>query len=263
MDEQIEYKFVDENAMTFLGLKELVEMWGDEKYLSDDGVINVSKTRWETAQKYERSEWMQRAFMADDDRNVFHENMFNNYDSLDDVNVESFIELGCGPFTNARIILEKFPNLKGVTLLDPLVKDYLSHTNCKYKNSQLTLRNQRKVEANLVASSIEEYQVDKTFDMVVMINVLEHCFDIPKIFENIDAMLNKGGVLVYADVQFDIESAKKLVKFKYNAGHPIRPTVEYISGILDTKFEQIFSKTFDEDLGGVMAEERYFIGKKI
>lgn len=267
----IDYKFVDENATIITGedAKKIVEIHGDSKYLGENGILSVSKERWETAQKYERSEWMVRAAAANDGRNVFHRNVFKKYECLDGIDATSFAELGCGPFTNARMILDKFPNVEEVTLLDPLVNDYLEHQYCKYKSScrgvgkTLELENGESIKANLVSSSIENYDTDETFDVVVMINVLEHCFDIPKIFNCVDRMLNVGGVFIYADVQFDIETVKEIAKFKYNAGHPLRPTKQYVNKFLDEKFEQIFSRTFDEEVAGLMAEERYFIGKKL
>ena len=118
------------------------------------------------------------------------------------------------------------------------------------------------IDVNLIASSIEDSNIKDTFDVVVMINVLEHCFDIPKIFDVVDEILNKDGIFIYADVQFDIETIQKITEFKYNAGHPIRLTEEYIGNILDTKYTQLFSKTSYEEVAGMDAEERYFIGRK-
>ena len=260
-----EYKFVDEYARVGVGegMKNLVQMHGDAKYLGENGILNVSRERWETAQRYEHAEWMIRGTAANDDRNLYHKDTFEGYECLNNIDVNSFMELGCGPFTNARIILEKFPNIKEVTLLDPLINDYLKHPHCKYKSSTLDLQSGRSVKANLIPSSIERYDADETFDVIVMINVLEHCFDIPKIFSNVDRILNVGGIFIYADKQFDIDTIREMAKFKYNAGHPIRPTKEYVNSFLDEKFKPIFSTTFDEEVAGLMGVERYFIGEKL
>tara|TARA_R110000796_G_scaffold89145_2_gene192599 strand:- start:3027 stop:3824 length:798 start_codon:yes stop_codon:yes gene_type:complete len=258
------YKYVDENGTVWDGgveAERLVKLHGDKQYLNKYGVSNVSRERWNTAQSYERSEWMERGTFLSDDRNLFHKEVFDGYDSLTDVDAKSFIELGCGPFTNARVILEKFPNIEQITLLDPLANDYLNHANCTYKKSRLNV-GRSEIDVNLIASSIEDSNIKDTFDVVVMINVLEHCFDIPKIFDVVDEILNKDGIFIYADVQFDIETIQKITEFKYNAGHPIRLTEEYIGNILDTKYTQLFSKTSYEEVAGMDAEERYFIGRK-
>ena len=265
-DNTINYKFTDESSNCYEGspAKKLVELLGDQKYLTSEGISKVSKERWDTAQSYERSEWMSRNLCLKDDRNYFHRNVFEDYRCLDCTDVKSIIELGCGPFTNARLILEKFPNIEEVTLLDPLVNDYLNHPNCRYKNSKLSMESgNSNPSIKLISNSIEDCDILQTFDMVIMINVLEHCFDIPKIFETIDKILNKNGILIYADVQFDLDVIETMAKFKYNAGHPIRVTKSYINNILDSKYKSLFSTIFEEEVAGLKGEERYFIGKKL
>ena len=260
------YKFTDESSNCYEGssAKKLIELLGDKKYLTNEGICKIDKERWDIAQCYEKSEWMSRNLILKDDRNYFHKDIFEDYGCLDGVDVESIIELGCGPFTNARLILEKFPNIEEVTLLDPLATDYLNHPNCRYKNSKLSMESRNSnPSVKLISNSIEDSNILQTFDMVVMINVLEHCFDIPKIFKTIDKILNKNGILIYADVQFDLDVVETMAKFKYNAGHPIRVTKSYINNILNSKYKPLFSKTFEEEVSGLKGEERYFIGKKL
>jgi SAM-dependent methyltransferase len=260
----MEYKHVDENARILTGdaAMEKLKIESDRKYLGSDGITQVDEERWNKAQQYEFTEWIHRASFADDDRNHFHKKTFNNYECLSNVkNVDSFIELGCGPFTNARIILEKFKNIEDITLLDPLAEGYMdNHRNCKYKNSVIEAGSETK-NVKVISSSIENFEIDRTYDMVVMINVLEHCFDIPKILSKIKRMMSPGGYFIYADVQFDLETIEKISSSKYNAGHPIRFTKEYMNSFLEDNFEQVFSNVIDETVANEPAEERYFIGK--
>ena len=113
----------------------------------------------------------------------------------------------------------------------------------------------------IVPSSIEDFEIDRSYDMVVMINVLEHCFDIPEILSKVKTMLSPGGYFIFADVQFDLETIQKISYSKYNAGHPIRFTKEYMNNFLKDNFDQVFSTIIEETVAGEPAEERYFIGK--
>ncbi len=262
---KVEYfKFVDENAKIFEGeeARELLSTKSDDKYISDDGIVKVSRDRWEIAQKYEKSEWLERAPNVVSDRNEFHRTIFGNYRCLNKLKPKSFIELGCGPFTNARLILQKFSDIDDITLLDPLAADYISsHKNCKYKDSILDCTRFKK-PVNIHSCAIEDFNPTKTYDMVVMINVLEHCFDIPKIFDKVYNMLSDDGVFIYADVHFDLETIKVIAKTRYNAGHPIRPTKEFITNTLKTQYDEMFSRKIYEEVASMDAEEFYFIGKK-
>ncbi len=260
-----DYKYVDEHGQAVVGskAKKILETTSDEKYLSDEGVTKVSKERWESAQRYELSEWIERAAHFTDDRNFFHKDRFDNYLALKGhPHVTSFIELGCGPFTNARLILDRFSNVEKVTLLDPLAAKYQQHhPHCHYQNSSIRIGFDTQ-EVEVITSPIEEFTTTEQYDVVVMINVLEHCYDIPAIFSKIDEILAPQGLFVYADVQFDLADIKHLAETTYNAGHPIRLTKEYVNGVLDANYEQLFSRTFPEVVAGVTGEERYFIGKK-
>ena len=252
----IEYKYVNENAEVYENevAKRLLEEHSDNRFFGNNGIIQIDKKRWEEAQRYESSEWLERCANMNNDRNDFHEEIFENYNILTDLPIESMIELGCGPFTNARNIIKKLPSIQELTLLDPLAHTYMKeHINCSYKNVD---------NISIVNSSIEDFKVEKTYDLVVMINVLEHCFDIPKIFENIDKMTKKGSYFVYADVQFDYDVAKRISEIKFNSGHPIRVTKDYINTTISGLFDPIFHKTFEEIVAGEQAEEWYFVGKK-
>ena len=263
--DNIEYKFVDEFGVVHMGesAKTLLDQKSDEKYLTEDGVVTVDRERWHAAQRYELGEWIQRAPNATDDRNYFHKATFDNYKCLEGLeSPTSFIEVGCGPFTNARIILEQFPDIQDITLSDPLANQYMSlHRNCTYRSGAITVGGKERT-IKIIPNPIEDLPEDKKYDMVVMINVLEHCFDIPAILEKVNNLLSDDGCLIYADVQFDKEVIDRLSHAKYNAGHPIRIKKEYMDNYLDTNFEAMYSKIIPEVVAGESCEERYFIGKK-
>lgn len=259
--DNVEYKYVDESGVVYTGREasDRLSQGSDEKYITSEGILTVDRQRWEAAQRYELSEWLVRASFANDDRNYFHKSTFEDYASLDfKDSIESFVELGCGPFTNARVILQKFPNVKDITLVDPLADQYMSnHNNCTYKDSRLEGKS-----VKVISKPIEDLEQDKKYDMVVMINVLEHCFDIPAILEKVNNILSENGCFIYADVQFDKEVVDRLAKTKYNAGHPIRITKEYMNNYLETNYTTLFSKVIPEEVAGETCEEIYFIGRK-
>ena len=259
----LEYKYVDTTGNIIKGeeAKKALSKKSDRDFLSDDGVVCVSRERWKEAQKYEATEWLFRAALFNDDRNFFHEKNFNNYDFLNDEksSIRSMIELGCGPFTNARVILKHLPSVEKVALLDPLLEGYKKfHRNCTYKDGTL---NSKKV--TLLPSSIEDCEFDEKYDLVVMINVLEHCYDVPKIFQQVLKILNKGGVFIFSDVYFSNETIEKLVDKTYNAGHPIRVSEKFLNNFLNDNFNKVYEKIIDEQVAGLDAKETYYVGKKI
>jgi hypothetical protein len=108
----------------------------DKQFLSENGIIKVTKERWELAQVCESKHWMRNGVDLDDDRNDEHCINFDFYQSIRDFNFEKAIEFGCGPFTNIRII-DDIANIKRCILLDPLIDKYLDHKNCRYKDGSV------------------------------------------------------------------------------------------------------------------------------
>ena len=209
------------------------------------GVKRVNDTRWKEAQYYERKTWCgpQTQNMRED-RNTVHRHYFDNYKILNDILPKkiSVIELGCGPFTNLNFMLP-FKNsiVTSIDLLDPLINDYvLGTTNCVYKNGSLNF-----IPVNLHPNPIENFNLDKSFDLVVIINVLEHCFNIDLIFEKIDKMLKPGGILVFADKYHTEERIKHLLDTLYDAGHPILISDTYIKEKL-AKYKNLYAYKLPE-----------------
>ena len=109
----------------------LLETRNDAAYANDRGIVRVPKDRWSMAQVYERNTWMVAGSEATDDRNGYHQSNFDNYVTLRDASFKSAIELGCGPFTNLRMIA-RHCKIERCNLLDPLINEYLCHKNCVY-----------------------------------------------------------------------------------------------------------------------------------
>jgi SAM-dependent methyltransferase len=193
---------------------------------------------------------MQDLRLASDDHNRDYLVPFRAYQALTGRTFERAIELGCGPFTNMRVILER-ARVRHVHLLDPLAKDYLQHPFCRYRGGRLgglkavlsptalpSWRRPAPMVRELVNAvrigglrgrpvhvepvSIEEFRSSLRFDLVVMINVLEHCKDAIAVFDKIDEILLPGGVVVFHDRLWKESELTRTIGSLYDAGHPLR-----------------------------------------
>lgn len=225
--------------------------------VDEEGIAAVNEQRWSEAQEYERNTWLKIRRFARSDRNEDHRRRFLDYDVIRGRHFEHAIELGCGPFTNLRYILQCC-QIDEVHLLDPLATDYLGHPFCTYRDRRIgglrngvkqwravrhpavygrTLANYLRIGGHagrpiqLHASKIEEFRTDRQFDLVVMINVLEHCQDAVSVFKSVLAMLAPGGCLIFADRLYNSTEIERLSTRLYDAGHPLR-----VDGTLIDKF---------------------------
>lgn len=228
------------------GAESLIRQKNESKYFEPGvGIKKIDLERWQEAQYYERKTWCASPSMElISDHNEEHLIHFNNYESIDDLGDNlSVIELGCGPFTNMRFILYRIgKRVESVSLLDPLINDYIqSAPNCTYKNGELAGK-----KIKTFAMPIEEFVAPEKYDVVVMINVLDHCFDIDLIFEKISAMLNEGGILVFMERAYDESVLKQSLETIYDAGHPIRITEAYLENKIKS-YKTLYRNEFISD----------------
>jgi SAM-dependent methyltransferase len=248
IDEEIRV-FENENAVNKL------TQINDSKFYNEieKGVHKVDKERWLSAQKYEKKTWMGN-LMIKDDRNYEHLDRFEQLSSVVGMfDNPKVIELGCGPFTNVRLMTDIL-NPSEITLLDPLINEYVNHPNCYYKNHSLN-----QVPVKTVNSPIESFTTEEKYDIVIMINVIEHCYDVNLIFDVIQNTLKNGGVFIFSDVYF--EEIKERLQNTYDAGHPIRMSKEKINSFI-SKFKNIFEKRYNGLYNQDWRNDLYFIGVK-
>jgi len=258
------------------------------------GVARVDRARWEEAQRYERRTWMRNGRRTLSDRNESHRDHFARYAVLRGLHFKKAIELGCGPFTNLRFILPKC-RIDDVTLLDPLIQDYLSHPFCRYRGGRLgglfhetparlpvyllhPLRALRSKTndmraggflgrpVTLVRSTIESFETTERFDLVVMVNVLEHCHDAYAVLAKIDEILAPGGVFVYHDKMYDAVGIGRLMAAVYDAGHPLRVDQSVVDAFLQARFTPLFRAVHPvhQEFRGLRLdhEDLYYIGRR-
>lgn len=284
----------DVNILTGIEATEALKSENDALYVSEsDGVVRVPFKRWETAQHAEKVHWMKRGIGAIEDRNYYHEKNFDGYNCLRGTKFERAIELGSGPFTNLRIIGRNV-DIGKCTLLDPLINEYLKHPNCTYKGSKLLIAkhlskkslvnmalgkyltkfyNVARKSVNptievekLIASPVEQMPTDQKYDLVCIINVLEHCYDIELVFEKILKIMDKGGVFIFHDRYYIHNEVKDILAHQYDAAHPLKVERKVVDTFLTKNFVPMFSNITHHAADGEMSgdveyDEIYFIGK--
>jgi SAM-dependent methyltransferase len=261
------YSFTDTtfNQVTGDAARSLVEQHNDQKYLSADrGVVAVSEDRWREAQAAERYGWMKLWRNETEDRNTFHAALFDNYLPLQGESFKRAIELGCGPFTNLRL-LGRVAAIETASLLDPLIEEYVSHPNCAYRDRILFFAPQQFLYLEkLIASPIEAFAPSSSYDLVVLINVIEHCRDFDKVVETIWSMLVPGGVFVFHDNYYRHADIAEALRHHFDAAHPLRVDRKAIDQFL-SRFEMIFRRVVATEgkapLSG-RGETIYFIGRR-
>jgi SAM-dependent methyltransferase len=252
--------FIDKNINVYEGIsaEKLIENKNDSTYLKNNSIMSVDKVRWEEAQDYEKKTWMVNNKYASDDRNFFHYENFDSYNELINfqkkTKINKVIELGCGPFTNIRTILNILPHINEIHLLDPLLDDYLHHPNCFYKEKKILNH-----DVFTYSIPIEEFDTQEKYDMVLINNVLEHCYDINKIFNIIKNILKPNGLLIFSDVYFKNDDANKMVFEIYDAGHPLKLSEEFLISFI-ANFNLLYEKDFHNLYDQHWRNDKYFIG---
>lgn len=210
----------------------------DGPYATPDGVIRVPMKRWQRAQRYERATWMQRGLQEHEDGNQRHASNFARYQVLP-THLGHLVEVGCGPFTNAVWVL-KDRTADHVTLVDPLIMDYLEHPHCTYRGGHVG-----GVNVTAVQSMVEFWESGHTYDALVMVNVLFHCFDADLVLDTIYRALKPGGWLVFREWPRQVDHSQE-----FDVGHPLTPSADYLSRFINQFVKEYFTIDW------------YFIGRK-
>jgi 2-polyprenyl-3-methyl-5-hydroxy-6-metoxy-1,4-benzoquinol methylase len=199
--------------------------------------LKADKKDWEKAQAKEFETWHQIPF-CNDDWNKWWKREFDNYSFIKDKDINSIIEVGCGPYANNMSYvldaLSKTPSK--IALSDPLLNRYII-------DSQPVKTLAHKLNAVTYAYPIEELSSDNKYDCVICINVLRHVYDVEKCMEKIFNILNDNGYLIFAeDLTHEDEPLKT------DEMHPIWFNHEMIYKYLDV-YESIFCTKIDREHG--------------
>ncbi len=286
--------FIDENITIYTGEEaaKKLSQENDQKFYRDgEGVTAVSEERWKKAQACEKNHWFIRGAKTADDRNFHHSQSFDNYKAIKHLTFNEVLEIGCGPFTNARII-SRACTFRQITLLDPMVYDYLNHPFCSYNKNYLhaeyipffgkvvrklmprafktylSLFSKKTKIAGLLNMPGEQLPTTKKYDLVIMVNVIEHCYSIDTLFNNILSVTQPGSYLVFEDKLFEKNHIVQAVANTYDAAHPIKVDKDYLFKFLNEHFSTAYERVqpekdyyADQDQSNSI-EDLYYIGKR-
>src|SRR5882762_9579164 len=197
----------------------------------------VPEERWQAAQEWERNHWVnaQRARARygknyiwrvlswvglvsrhrGDDWNQWWKAKFQHYEFLPPT-VDNALEVGCGPYTNLRLILERCRPAH-IVLSDPLIRTYV-----KFKLT-FVAELYKKACCMLDDHPLEELPfADHYFDLVVMINVLDHVQDGQRCMQNLLRVTKSGGFLILGQDLSNDEDLEALRRDPGAVGHPIK-----------------------------------------
>ncbi len=255
--------------------------------MAKNEIRSVSENRWGKAQNWEGNLWVKnnqrncylkivakfvrairsprmffnylkyRDFYCGDDWNYWWLKEFGNYKVLPRY-FERALEVGCGPYTNIRLISKKC-KIKEIICADPLIKVYTSF-NLTWLATQ--------VKKNKIKISDDKCEDIKSknnyYDLVVCINVLDHVQNAEQCLKEIIRVTKRGGFIVFGqDLSDDEDLSNRIVRD--DIGHPIKIHHTTLEIILNDVYESHLKKILPRNKGrGPFAHygTYIFIGQK-
>jgi SAM-dependent methyltransferase len=223
------------------------------------GRLAVDRERWERAQAWELAFWrgaqrktgarriiyplvrpllvaLESKRATGDDWNLWWRRQLESYRFLP-VNLGDVIELGCGPYTNVRLIL-RGRTARRVVCSDPLAGEYVT-----FRHRWLA-RAARKGWVEIDTHPIEECPFPPgSFDVVVLINVLDHVMDAEVCLRTAVELVRPGGYLIFGQ---DLSEREGTRPTWFDEGHPIRLTIGDVSPVLQ-QFDLLVQKVLSRE----------------
>ncbi|MFH0909273.1 MAG: methyltransferase domain-containing protein [bacterium] len=224
----------------------------------------VSEDRWQQAQAWEAEVWIStekarakwgknlvwRLLAAiglkprdrGDDWNQWWADRFDQYRFLPP-RIERAIELGCGPYTNMRLVLTSCQP-REMVLSDPLIRTYLEFPLSFVRRMQI------EGKCTIDDHAIEECPFpDSSFDLVLMINVLDHVRDADLCMARAAALLRSQGWLIIGQAMTDEQDLKVLEGKEGEIGHPIKVNEAWMATHLAGRFEPAIQRLLKREEG--------------
>lgn len=227
-------------------------------------VHQVTKARWQKAQNWELNYWstldkrisqkkvgasnILRSLISGrktevelDDWNYWWKEKFDDYQFVPK-SIDSAIELGCGPYTNMRLIARQHL-IRKVVCSDPLVSYY-----AKFENGWLRSANNNH-DVVLVQHPAESAPFsDCSFDCVILINVLDHVFNAEACMMEAYRLTKTDGILIVGQDLTNDEDMNNIMNIK-DVGHPIRIDHEWFENFFRERFNTILYKLLSRHEG--------------
>ena len=223
---------------------------------------SVPLDTWNTAQVWERSFWIREQrnlarygknyiwkmlsilrivehYRGDDD-NRWWATMFQNYHFLPK-SVENMIEVGCGPYTNVRLIRQACkPN--HLFLSDPLIRTYVTFKMTMVRELY------KQTGCYLDDHPLEQLPFrDSYFDVAIMINVLDHVQNAEVCMTELTRLIKTGGYVIIGQDLTDEEDYLSHPE-GMRTGHPITLDEEWFRPHL-AAFRPVIRKVLSREEG--------------
>jgi SAM-dependent methyltransferase len=165
-------------------------------------------------------------------------------------NLGSVVEIGAGPYTKTKLILETRPDVQvnHVTLVDPLIQEYSTNTNIhsSYPKGILEV-NGINIPTTLIEAGGEEPLPFAHYDTAILVNTLEHCSNAVMVLNNVYECLKPGGILIFGE-----SFAREMELLASDACHPIQLTHTFLVDYLcNYQGVAIMSPRYGERVQGI------------
>lgn len=216
----------------------------------------VPLSRWQQAQEYELRTWKRRLTFPhyhallilhylglrsdhpQDDWNQWWRRQFDHYSMLP-AHLHGAIEVGCGPFTNLRLIRTTC-RIERIVLNDPLINHYAGMRR-SWINHAMSMEG-----VTLDARPLEDlHTVEERFDLAVMINVLDHVYDLGRCMSNATRLVKNGGYIIVGQDLYDPLPGNEVE----DVGHPVRVKRDQVAEMLERRFEVVYNRVLDRASG--------------
>lgn len=158
---------------------------------------------------------------------------FDSFHSLP-LNLGHVVEVGAGPYTKIRLILEEKESnhqrhVTSITLVDPLLDEYISNPNISssYSNGTFCHSNGSCLPTTLHSAMGETPLPSCYFDTAILVNTLEHCSNAIAVLNNVYRTLKQDGILIFGEsfaTDWQLRGNDKC--------HPIQPTRVFLEEFL-------------------------------
>jgi len=237
-------------------------------YTHQAGVMAVSENRWRLAQQAESMLWRQVGVNSKGDRVAEHNRDFHEYREVapDGANLGTLMEIGAGPWTQSLWMLrQRNFTLDQYIILDPSALLYASEVlTTVFRNGKMKVGGRTYRPVIIQAPAEEMDFIQGTIDVVMMVNVLEHVLNAPRILRNVYNMLKPGGMLIFNDRWWDKEGPRDDMDLD-TLFHPIRIKKRLIEQFL-VGFNRIYeirdNASYAFTIRNRNYQGTYFIGRK-
>src|ERR1700722_3160822 len=222
-------------------------------------VLDVPRERWLQAQRWEGDLWknsnrplrnaakrvlqqlgLRRREVGDDWNHWWAERL--QHDRFVPSHIENAIEFGCGPYTNLRLLSN------GRTIDHAYCSDPLLHIYLKFRYTWLS-ESYRKQSVLVDDHPMEQCPfASDFFDLVVLINVLDHVRDASECLRQAVRVTKPGGLLIVGQ-DLTSEEDLSLPEVRSDVGHPIRVDHQTLALFLQPAFKPIFHHVLSRDDG--------------